>query len=55
MKKFLLMGIICLCGILVGCSNNHDMTDSNDDLSIQNSISAGAAAGQSDDACYSHE
>ncbi len=39
MKKFLLMGIICLCGILVGCSNNHDMTDSNDDLSIQNSIS----------------
>lgn len=39
MKKFLLTGIICLCGFLFGCSNNHDMTDSNDDLSIQNSIS----------------
>ena len=40
MKKFLLTGIICLCGTLFGCSNNHDMTDSNDGLLIQNSISS---------------
>ena len=40
MKKFLLTVIICLCTTLFGCSNNHDMTDSNDDLSIQNSISS---------------
>lgn len=42
MKKsiFLLAGIICLCGTLFGCSNNHNMEEPNDDLPIQNSISS---------------
>ena len=42
MKKsiFLLAGIICLCGTLFGCSNNHNREEPNDDLPIQNSISS---------------
>lgn len=42
MKKsiFLLVGIICLCGTLFGCSNNHNREEPNDDLPIQNSISS---------------
>lgn len=37
--NFLLAGIICLCGTLFGCSNNHNREEPNDDLPIQNSIS----------------
>lgn len=42
MKKsiFFLVGIICLCGTLFGCSNNHNREEPNDDLPIQNSISS---------------
>lgn len=42
MKKsiFFLTGIICLCGTLFGCSNNHNREEPNDDLPIQNSISS---------------
>ena len=42
MKKsiLLLVGIICLCGTLFGCGNNHNREESNDDLPIQNSISS---------------
>lgn len=42
MKKsiFFLAGIICLCGTLFGCSNNHNREEPNDDLPIQNSISS---------------
>lgn len=42
MKKaiLLLTGIICLCGTLLGCSNNHSRIDSNEDPSIQNNISS---------------
>ena len=41
MKKtiLLLAGIICLCGILFGCGSSRNMTDTNDDMTIQNSIS----------------
>ena len=42
MKKtiLLLTGIICLCGILFGCGSSRNKTDANDDMTIQNSISA---------------
>lgn len=42
MKKsiLLLVGIICLCGTLFGCGNDHNREESNDDLPIQNSISS---------------
>lgn len=42
MKKtiLLLTGIICLCGTLFGCGSSRNMTDTNDDMTIQNSISA---------------
>ncbi len=42
MKKaiLLLTGIICLCGTLVGCSNGHDRTVTDDEPPTQNSISS---------------
>lgn len=42
MKKaiFLFTGIICLCSTFVGCGNNHDMTVTDNELPIQNSISS---------------
>lgn len=42
MKKtiLLLTGIICLCGTLFGCGSSRNKEDTNDDMTIQNSISA---------------
>ena len=42
MKKtiLLLAGIICLCGILFGCGSSRNKTDTNNNMIIQNSISA---------------
>ena len=45
----LLAGIICLCGVLSGCSSNNDSTLTNDEQAIQNNISSTGKSSLMDD------